>query len=341
MFKYSAFLNKTTKRQNNKTTKEKKKKRKKEQKKKRKKEKKNERKAEGKRTEGKKGPRAKKGRKGKKEKEKEKKGPKERGPKEKKGPSAKKGRKGKKEKEKKDRRKKRTEGKRTEGKRGPKEKEDRRKEDRRKKSREKKKETRRKRRGKGMKRLVSVRGIPGSGKTYIAKKLGDTVRCIDTDDLVSEAYTDLARSRALFTVDDVLERAQRDLDVVCRELGPGVTVVVGVTLTVATADSVLFVSMSPRSLRAAYERTIRREVSKYAAINERAVRRLSADRIAPYLACKLHVNAFDPRREFAEYAEMYEKAFAFERSNGASPMTQREIISYVRRLSRLQRELRS
>ena len=185
-----------------------------------------------------------------------------------------------------------------------------------------------------MKRLVSVRGIPGSGKTYIAKKLGDTVRCIDTDDLVSEAYADLSRSRTPLTVDDVLERAQRDLDVVCRELGPGVTVVVGVTLTVATADSVLFVSMSPRSLRAAYERTIRREVSKYAAINERAVRRLSADRIAPYLACKLHVNAFDPRREFAEYAEMYEKALAFERSNGASPMTQREIISYVRRLSR-------
>ena len=182
--------------------------------------------------------------------------------------------------------------------------------------------------------LVSVRGIPGSGKTYIAKKLGDKVRCMDTDDLVSAAYTDLARSRTPFTVDDVLERAQRDLDVVCRELGPGVTVVVGATLNVATADSVLFVSMSPRSLRAAYERTIRREVSKYAAINERAVGRLSADRIAPYLACKLHVNAFDPRREFAEYAEMYEKALAFERSNGASPMTQGEIISYVRRLSR-------
>ncbi len=229
-------------------------------------------------------------------------------------------RKGKKERKrrKKKKNKRKAEGKRTEGEKAAK----------------KKKKPGAKRPRKGMKRLVSVRGIPGSGKTYIAKKLGDTVRCIDTDDLVSEAYADLARSRTPFTVDDVLERAQSDLDVVCRELGPGVTVVVGVTLNVATADSVLFVSMSPRSLRAAYERTIRREVSKYAAINERAVRRLSADRIAPYLACKLHVNAFDPRREFAEYAEMYEKALAFERSNGASPMTQREIISYVRRLSR-------
>ena len=184
-----------------------------------------------------------------------------------------------------------------------------------------------------MKRLISVRGIPGSGKTYIAKKLGDKVRCIDTDDIISQAYADLARSRGEFTVDDVLERAQSGLDVVCRELGPGVTVVVGVTLNVAATQR-MFVAMSPRALRAAYERTIRREVSKYAAINERAVGRLSADRIAPYLACKLHVNAFDPRREFAEYSEMYEKALAFERSNGAAPMTQREIISYVRRLSR-------
>ena len=81
-----------------------------------------------------------------------------------------------------------------------------------------------------MKRLISVRGIPGSGKTYIAKKLGDKVRCIDTDDIISQAYTDLARSRGEFTVDDVLERAQSGLDVVRRELGPGVTVVVGVTL---------------------------------------------------------------------------------------------------------------
>lgn len=184
-----------------------------------------------------------------------------------------------------------------------------------------------------MKRLISVRGIPGSGKTYIAKKLGDKVRCIDTDDIISQAYADLARSRGEFTVDDVLERAQSGLDVVCRELGPGITVVVGVTLNVAATQR-MFVAMSPRALRAAYERTIRREVSKYAAINERAVGRLSADRIAPYLACKLHVNAFDPRREFAEYSEMYEKALAFERSNGAAPMTQREIISYVRRLSR-------
>ena len=189
--------------------------------------------------------------------------------------------------------------------------------------------------------VISVRGIPGSGKTHIANELrARGVRCVDTDDLVSEAYTELARRagapRARFTVDDVLDLAQRNLLALCeRSRRGGLLVVVGVTLRVAAPDATLFIEMSESALQAAYKRTVRREVAKYASISTRAVdEALRADRAAPYLACKLHVNAFDPRREFAEYSEMYEKALAFERSNGAAPMTQREIISYVRRLSR-------
>ncbi len=179
--------------------------------------------------------------------------------------------------------------------------------------------------------LISVRGIPGSGKTYLAGKLRG-VRCIDTDDVVTAAYGELARARTRFTVDDVLNRAQRNLDAMCRKLGPGVTVVVGVTLRVASADSTLFITMSPRAVRAAYERTVRREVAKYASVSERAVNNMSVDRVAPYLACKLHVHAFDPRSEFDEYARMYASAFEFERNNGAMMMSQQEIISYLRRL---------
>ena len=179
--------------------------------------------------------------------------------------------------------------------------------------------------------LISVRGIPGSGKTYLAKKLRG-VRCIDTDDVISAAYGELARAQRSFSVDDVLDLAQRNLDATCRKLGPGVTVVVGVTLRVASADSTLFIKMSPRAMRAAYERTLRREVAKYASVSERLVGRMRVDQVAPYLACMLHVNAFDPRREYAEYAKMYASAFEFERDDGARMMSQREIVSYVRRL---------
>jgi hypothetical protein len=184
--------------------------------------------------------------------------------------------------------------------------------------------------------LISVRGIPGSGKTFIARKLRG-VRCIDTDDVVSAAYDELDRARAReqsLTVDDVLNRAQSNLDAMCRKLRAlaGVTVVVGVTLVVSSPDSTLFIAMSPKAARAAYERTVRREVAKYASVSPRSVSAMSADRVAPYLACKLHVNAFDPRREFSEYAEMYASAFEFERNNGARMMSQQEIVSYVRRL---------
>ena len=118
--------------------------------------------------------------------------------------------------------------------------------------------------------LISVRGIPGSGKTYLAKKLRG-VRCIDTDDVISAAYGELARAQRSSSVDDVLDLAQRNLDATFRKLGPGVTVVVGVTLRVASADSALFIKMSPRAMRAAYERTLRREVAKYASVSERLV----------------------------------------------------------------------
>ena len=187
--------------------------------------------------------------------------------------------------------------------------------------------------------VISVRGIPGSGKTHIANELrARGVRCVDTDDLVSEAYTELARRagaapRARFTVDDVLDLAQRNLLALCeRSRRGGLLVVVGVTLRVAAPDATLFIEMSESALQAAYKRTVRREVAKYASISTRAVdEALRADRAAPYLACKLHVNAFAPTRPFEEYESVYAAALEFERSNGAIPMSPREILAYVRK----------
>ena len=110
-----------------------------------------------------------------------------------------------------------------------------------------------------------------------------------------------------------------------------VLVIVGVTLPVPAghADKTLFVTIP--SLQEAYERTIRREIKKFASIRARSIDKLTADQVAPYLACKLHVNAFDPRREFSEYAEMYASALAFETKSGATLMTQAEIVHHIAR----------
>lgn len=41
------------------------------------------------------------------------------------------------------------------------------------------------------------------------------------------------------------------------------------------------------------------------------------------------MNAFDPRREFSEYAEMYASALAFETKSGATLMTQADIVYHI------------
>jgi hypothetical protein len=182
------------------------------------------------------------------------------------------------------------------------------------------------------KTLICVRGIPGSGKTHMARRLTELgVRCVDTDDVVTDAYKAMAKAGTRLSVEDVLEQAQVNMHVVCGEWGEGVMVIVGVTLNVPNPDATLFITMSPRHLALAYERTVRRELKKYASISPQAIGKLRIDQVAPYLACKLHLNAFDPRREFAEYAQMYAAALEFERKSGAELMVPREILAYVRR----------
>ena len=83
--------------------------------------------------------------------------------------------------------------------------------------------------------IIRVRGVPGSGKTYIAKELRKHgVKVIDTDDVITEAYDELARTKDPFTVDHVLELAERRI--LHKVYGSkGLTVVVGVTLHVPSA----------------------------------------------------------------------------------------------------------
>ena len=191
----------------------------------------------------------------------------------------------------------------------------------------------------GTKTLICVRGIPGSGKTHMARKLTALgFRCVDTDDVVTDTYRAMARGGSRLSVDDVLEQAQENMRVICGERGAGVTVIVGATLTVPNPDATLFITMSPRQLALAYERTVRRELKKYTSISPHATGKLRIDQVAPYLACKLHVNAFDPRREFSEYKGVYAAALEFERANGAELMVPREILAYVRRRAREARQ---
>ena len=177
--------------------------------------------------------------------------------------------------------------------------------------------------------IIRVRGVPGSGKTYIARALREHgVKVIDTDDVITEAYDELAKSaksKDLFTVDHVLELAERRI--LHKVYGSkGLTVVVGVTLHVPSSDETFFIDVSEK-LHDVYERTVKRELKKYALMRD-SVSRLPVNQVAPYLACKLHLNAFDPRQDYRHYVALYEKALASERKR-ATVIEQGAIINHI------------
>jgi len=70
-----------------------------------------------------------------------------------------------------------------------------------------------------------------------------------------------------------------------------------------------------------------RELKKYASM--RSLDRLPVRQVAAYLACKLHLGAFDPRREFSGYVAMYNKALDSELKKKARIMNQASIIEYI------------
>jgi hypothetical protein len=197
--------------------------------------------------------------------------------------------------------------------------------------------------------IIRVRGVPGSGKTYIAKVLRKHgIRVIDTDDVITKAYDDFAKTNGLFTVDHVLERAQRSMLRAVYGTGcgygsassvnrgsrrsrgsdepSGITVVVGVTLSVPSSDDLLFIDVT-ENLHNVYERTVKRELKKYASV--RGVDQMPLYQVAPYLACKLHLNAFDPRQEYRDYQRMFTAALADETKKNARVMKQADIIKYI------------
>lgn len=195
--------------------------------------------------------------------------------------------------------------------------------------------------------IIRVRGVPGSGKTYIAKVLRKHgIRVIDTDDVITKAYDDFAKTNGLFTVDHVLERAQRRMlravyGTRCGSASSvnrgsegsggfdepsGITVVVGVTLSVPSSDDLLFIDVT-ENLHNVYERTVKRELKKYASV--RGVEQMPLYQVAPYLACKLHLNAFDPRQEYRDYQRMFTAALADETKKNARVMKQADIIKYI------------
>ena len=185
--------------------------------------------------------------------------------------------------------------------------------------------------------IFHVKGIPGSGKTYLCKRLPRNVACLDTDDFFTTAYRRLFRKkRGVVNDRSVRALAARLLR---KEIARHkCVVVVGITLPVPNATRIYFIKQNVADLKQAYKRVVAREIAKYKILQKKAfvarLMKLSPSAIIQQLRHVHHIGAVDVLAGVGAYINMYKQAHAFEKRNKLIILTQKQIIRDITKLAK-------
>lgn len=203
--------------------------------------------------------------------------------------------------------------------------------------------------------FAHVRGIPGSGKTWLCKELRKKgIICIDTDDLLEETFNDLFKTSKSFrrlielppspdseedenTWDKVVRReslSRLSLMIKRARKQKQSLVVVGITLgpNIEGLDGQFFLKMSDRALEIAYRRLLRREVAKISdrlGLINQIINNERLNSVGPVLISVINP-ALEITTTFYRYKGIYDQAVNFEKKRKTVILSQPEII---RRLS--------
>lgn len=191
-----------------------------------------------------------------------------------------------------------------------------------------------------------VRGIPGSGKSWLCRKLHQAdIICVDTDDLLEETFDDLLKSSKSFreAIEAVPSAKNNWYSILSKEATSRLQrmikrarkqdkslVVVGITLgtDIKGIDKHFFMKMSGPALEKAYRRLLRREVAKISdqvGLINRIIDEERLKSISPVLVNVINP-AVDITTRFDYYQGMYKRAFKFEKERKTIMLTQPEII---------------
>lgn len=174
-------------------------------------------------------------------------------------------------------------------------------------------------------------GIPGSGKTWLAKSLraAGLKAVYDTDDILAEA------TRPGDTYNAAIRRGQSQIaEIVGRHAG--LVVFVGTTLRPRDAAR-YHIKLGTEALRKAYRRTLQREIDKFTenrAALARAVKTVPAKTLPDYLMAKYGIGALDIMTTQAAYAKMARAALAHARKEKATIASQKKILAAILRLGK-------
>jgi broad-specificity NMP kinase len=174
--------------------------------------------------------------------------------------------------------------------------------------------------------VYHIRGIPGSGKTWICEHLADhvNIECHDLDDLITRAYIK-TKGRG------VKSEMKRQINNIIRN-GKSTITFTGITFEVPQADKVFFIQMSRRDLEIAYRRVLLREYQKILDNKDslfQVVKRSPLNTVSEKLRNEYHIGAIDPSLSFSQYRDIYQGALESERKRGVTILPQIAVLKYI------------
>lgn len=183
--------------------------------------------------------------------------------------------------------------------------------------------------------IIQIKGVPGSGKSYICSKIPRDIKCFDTDYYITKAYKILRKKKTKITINNVPNLARKLL---LKDIkGYPIVVIVGITFEVSNLTKKYFIKMSKKELDDAYRRTVIREIKKYNEITKpsviKLIEKMNNNEISEYLRNMYHINAMDPvETSFDIYKKRYKNALAIEKKRGFIIKNQRDIINDLNHL---------
>lgn len=191
-----------------------------------------------------------------------------------------------------------------------------------------------------MKEIIRVRGIPGSGKTYMCKLL-DNITCIDLDDYMTQAYITLTNKKKPINKKNFSKEIEKLFAEVVEK--NDIIVIVGITIILSPAmekqiTHKFTITMTNSELETAYKRVVMREIQKYKKLLEPSVQKslekLSSQELWETLNYKYAINAINIGEiDLATYKKMYKEELELDKKDGYYVGSQTRIVAAIKKIA--------
>jgi len=177
--------------------------------------------------------------------------------------------------------------------------------------------------------IIHVTGIQGSGKSFICSKLPN-IKCIDTDDIMYETY-DIIKKKNLPQTDNQFYKISDKI--VDNFIEKGDVLFVGMTIEIPNPDYKFFIKIE--DLDTVYRRLILRELDKIVENKANIIKHIKNEKkpedihVSRIAKIGVHVEL-----KYKNFVKMYKEDLKMAKKDGYKPMTQKEIIRFLKNIKK-------